>query len=403
MLKNHLGSDSFQHEIIEIQNNLRTSLEITQRRKSTISTANDVSISFHHAVNGGPHIDWSFAELVLERYSVLWTEELAKVDNDNVIINSVFEKSVWMNFNFESNLVKLLKSGDSWRVRKSLKFILQIVGDWRDYDSLRDLTVSVNFFESLASRTLQSMKSSQDDEEMKWVYLIRKEQKKIIPCDILRLINSFLYSRKKKNIIACNALRIISALVDEEISPKGNIIHFTEAPHIPKAIVQFLIEEKGNNDVVELCLHLAYALVTLPDVDNAPAVRSNFLACGIHEALISIVEMYTSNYKKISYAIYIIYLIVQDKENIPVLISSGVLKALVQVYNSPIYIQKEGQITEESMFNDSDRNCHIGIVERLCASDESAIEHFNELGIPEGSSFFGLFTKNVSFFECKIY
>jgi hypothetical protein len=81
----------------------------------------------------------------------------------------------------------------------------------------------------------------------------------------------------------------------------------------------------------------------------------------------------------------------------------GVLKALVQVYNSPIYIQKEGQITEESMFNDSDRNCHIGIVERLCASDESAIEHFNELGIPEGSSFFGLFTKNVSFFECKIY
>jgi hypothetical protein len=390
-------SDSLQHEINELQNNLRTSLEITQRIKSTISTADDVSIGFHHAVNSGPHIDWSFAELVLERYSVLLTEELEMVDN--VIINSVFVKLVWMNDIFESNLVNLLKGGDSWRVRKSLKLILQIVGDWRDYDSLRDLTVSVNFFDSLAFITLQSKKSSQDDEEMKLVHLIRKKQKNTIPLGILRLINSFLYSRKEKTNIACNALRIISALIDEEISPKGNRVHFTEAPNIPKAIVQFLIEEKGNNDVVELCLHLAYALVTLPDVDNVRTVRSNFLECGIHEALILIVGMYTSNCKKISYAIYIIYLIVQDKENIPVLLSPGLLKALVQVYNSPIYIQKEGQVPEEFMFNDSDRNCHIGIVERLCASNDTVIEHFNELGIPEGSSFFGLF-KGVRYIKC---
>jgi hypothetical protein len=389
MLKEYLEDNYLAHEMAEIQDNVRRSLEIALSRNATINTANDVSIALNYAVNSGRQIDWSFAEKVLGRFSVLWTEELAKVNN--VVVDSDFGKEVWMNNNFRSNLIKLLEGGDCWRVRKSLNLLLQIVGDWRDYDSLRDLSVGTKFLNSLASITLQSLRSSQEDEEMKGVYLIRKNHKKTIPCGILRLINSFLYSRKEKIIVAYNALEIISAFIDEEVSPKQNLVNFTEAPNIPKAIVKFLIEEKANNDVVELCLHLAYALVTLPNINDVRTVRKNFLKCGICKALMLIIDMYTSNNKIMKYAIYIIYLIIQDKENIPAMITKELLIALVQVFNSPVFIPKEGQNPEDYVFEDSDRNAHKGIVERLCASNDTVIEQFNLLGVPEGSSFFGLF------------
>jgi hypothetical protein len=71
------------------------SLETSLRRKlkipATLSTADDISVAFHIAINPR-QIDWPLAEAVLERFSFLWTEELATVDYNGE--GSVFGKAV---------------------------------------------------------------------------------------------------------------------------------------------------------------------------------------------------------------------------------------------------------------------------------------------------------------------
>jgi putative flippase GtrA len=57
---------------------------------------------------------------------------------------------------------------------------------------------------------------------------------------------------------------------------------------------------------------------------------------------------------------------------IPRFITAGLFEALVQVFNSPTFYSK--YLTP--------------LVSTICAYDESIIQQFLKLGIPEGSSFF---------------
>jgi hypothetical protein len=70
---------------------------------------------------------------MLKRFLILLTEEHVQ-DVD-------FCQKVWNSNNFDSNMVKLLKGGDCWRIKKSLELIQNIV----DNDLAYDLTVNVNF------------------------------------------------------------------------------------------------------------------------------------------------------------------------------------------------------------------------------------------------------------------
>jgi hypothetical protein len=165
-----------------------------------LSTPDDLSVAFYIAVNG-PDIDWPRAEAVLERFLFIWTEQGERM------IDSFIRQNVWDHNNFESNIIKLIKGGDCWRVRKSLKLIQNVVVD------CTDLGVNVEVFDSLASMLLHPLRSSAEDAELKWVYLITKNQDSAIDSDISRLINSFLYSRKGRSSIVHNVLNIISAFV----------------------------------------------------------------------------------------------------------------------------------------------------------------------------------------------
>jgi hypothetical protein len=53
---------------------------------STLSTADDIAVAFHIAVNS-PVIDWPLAEMVLERYLFLGTKGLDV--NENIFVDNV--------------------------------------------------------------------------------------------------------------------------------------------------------------------------------------------------------------------------------------------------------------------------------------------------------------------------
>jgi hypothetical protein len=283
-----------------------------------LSTADDISTAFHIAVNGPettlscPDIGWSFAEAVLERFSFLWTKELEKVGND--VTKSTFGKAVWRTNNFDSNMVKLLNGGDCWRLRKSLELLVKMVGD------PCDLPVSVEIFESLASILLQP------DEDVEWAYLIAKNQKIAVDHGVLRLINSFLYSRKEKRKIFCNVLEIIKGFANDEVGSSDNTTNFCLSEKVPEALIKILVEENGD-DVIEIGLEIVF--------------------------------ISSLNY-------------FGEFENISILIDAGLLEALVKIFNSPLK---------------NKRFIHF-IVGSLLSYDEHFIEEFHELGIPVGSSFF---------------
>lgn len=115
--------DNLELEISDIEVILSEDAMIT----TNLSTADDISVTLHIAVNG-PVIDWPFAEAVLERYLFLGTEELGT--SVNMFLDNSFSKAVWKGNCFKRNLVKLLGGGsDFWRVRKSLELLLIMVGD----------------------------------------------------------------------------------------------------------------------------------------------------------------------------------------------------------------------------------------------------------------------------------
>jgi hypothetical protein len=143
-----------------------------------LSTVDDISVAFHIAVNG-PVIDWPFAEMVLERYLFLGAKKHLD-QSENMLVDSGFDYSVWYSKNFERNVASLLRGGDCWRVRKLMESILKMVGD------KCDLPVGAEFFDSLASVILQSMTSSlEDGDELKWAYLIDKNQEITVDHGIL--------------------------------------------------------------------------------------------------------------------------------------------------------------------------------------------------------------------------
>jgi hypothetical protein len=165
--------------VSEIQKRM-TSLEVILSRNviipPTLSTADDVSVAFHIAVNG-PVIDWSFAEIVLERYLFLKIEDYSGFHEIGV---NGFVETVWHNNDFESNMIKLLEGGDCWRVRKSLESLSEIVGN-----ASNNLSVSSEMFKSLVSILLQPIRSSAEGEMLEWVYLIAKNQTKAVDHGIL--------------------------------------------------------------------------------------------------------------------------------------------------------------------------------------------------------------------------
>jgi hypothetical protein len=65
-----------------------------------------------------------------------------------------FEKQLYVLTIFDSNIARLLRGGDCWRVSKSLELIQNIVGD--DYDDFLSNANSAEIFDSLASIILQS-------------------------------------------------------------------------------------------------------------------------------------------------------------------------------------------------------------------------------------------------------
>jgi hypothetical protein len=168
------SSNKFEVAICEIQERM-TSLEDSLSRNAiipdTLSTADDISVAFHIAVNG-PVIDWPFAENVLERCLLLGAEELDA--NERCLslgieefLHFSFGEEIWCCNYFENNITRLQRGGDCWRVRKSLELLLVMVED--QYK----LSVSVETFNSLASILLQPLRSSLEDEEMVWAFIKR--------------------------------------------------------------------------------------------------------------------------------------------------------------------------------------------------------------------------------------
>jgi hypothetical protein len=286
-----------------------------------------------------------------------WIQERATVTTHDFC-----GEDVWGNNNFDSNICRMLSGGDCWRVRETLTLIEIVVKT-----AFPPLIVSLQFFNSLASIIVQPVLSSLDkDEEINWVYLISNNQKKEIDHGILRLINSFLYSRKVKTSINLSALTIIDVLTDTEYCDEKNLFHFANAPNIPKALVQILIEENENTDIVNVCL-IILILFTL--------VRRNFVICGICEAIMPILRIYAFDKDKIDNLILLILHISDYPRNIPRLITAGLLEALVQIFNSPIF---------EKVFHEP----YQDLVKHLCAHNKQVPLEFHNLGISEGSNFF---------------
>jgi hypothetical protein len=358
---------------------------------ATLSTADDVSVAFNIAVNGS-EIDWPLAEMVLERYVFLWTEEVVIVD-DIVVGDNDFLITVWENNDFESNIVKLLKGGDCWRVRKSLDLIFGMV--WPDKYTM---SLSMEIFDSLAFIILEPTESSPQIGENSSIFLIAKNQKRAIDNDISRLINSFLYSHKKKISISYKALKIIREFVNSEPFPR-NKSHFSNATNIPKALIKIFIEEKRNEYIIEVCLDLINTLISTcaSRLQNSNKIKfrimlTDFVTCGFCEALIFIMETHLYDDNKMCNILYIIfYSFSYGEQHIKnKFISVGLLKAVVHIFHSPLYDRYRYCVLDSPLYRRY-RNCalyHILLVKVLC-KDAEIIEQFHTLGIPEGSRFFG--------------
>jgi hypothetical protein len=327
-------------------------LEVALKKKAIVpailSTADDITVALHIAVNG-PNIDWQCAETVLERLSILWTERLAKEDNTlhsfaKIFCNNAsFRQYLWLDNCFDSNLVRLFEGGDCWRVRKSLELIHKFVDDaW-------DMAVSSKTFDALASIILQKMQSFEVqyfNEEWKWAYLIAKNQDCQVDDDILRLINSFLYSRKGKTAIACNVLKIVSAFISDDICGGTNTLNILDSPMIP-ALVLILLNEIENTHVIGDCLSVIKALVDFEhegenENDGDEFIERemsffcmNFERCGICEALITIIDVYILDNIMIRNVLYIIDIIINRGERIDKFVSAGLFNALVRISESP--------------------------------------------------------------------
>lgn len=141
-------------------------------------------------------------------------------------------------------------------------------------------------------------------------------------------------------------------------------------------MVKTLIKEKENTDVVEICLEFLYRQVRDGEYTSFPKLP--FVTCGICETLIYIMRIYTLEETKMEHVLIIIKYITGDiRQGTELLITAGLVEALVQIFNptSSRYLNFTQQLVSD-------------LVGRFCAYDESIIQQFYNLGIPEGSSFF---------------
>jgi hypothetical protein len=326
---------------------------------ATLSTADDIAVAFHIAVNS-PVIDWPLAEMVLERYLFLGTKGLDV--NENIFVDNVIGVEVWNNDFFLNNLTRLLQGRDCWRVRKSVELLLKMVGN------NCNLYVSYQVSNSLTSILLQPLRSLEDEEETKWAYLIAKNQDIVVDHGVLRLINGCLYSQKAKRTIAYDVLKMISVFIngdENNLNTKYNLRNCAHVLDIP-ASAKILKEVKGDENVITICLDVAYRLVMSYEVelDNG---------CGISEALIGIMETYPSEMNKIQKVLQILFHASNDADyTYDLLYKDLLLKALVVVFNSTL----------------NDYEYLHRLVANLCEYDEDVFEKFCELGISRESSFF---------------
>lgn len=63
----------------------------------------------------------------------------------------------------------------------------------------------------------------------------------------------------------------------------------------------------------------------------------NFVSCGFCEALIFIMETHVYNDDKMCNILYLIFYSIESEEHIQKIISVGLLKAVVHIFNSPLY------------------------------------------------------------------
>jgi hypothetical protein len=366
--------------ISQFQKRMASLQEVLSKKSAiptSLSTADDVSVAFHIAVNR-PNIDWHLAEVVLDRFSILCTKELT--------IDRSFCQTVWNINNFENNMVKLLKGGDCWRLKKSLKLIQNIVV------SAHDLTVSASFFDSLASVIWDLRFPADVEEERKWAYLIAKNQDTLTDRYFTdryfpRMINSFLYSQKGKSSTTYNVLKIISALIGNEHGPRVNDNSVSKSQYVPSVLYRCLHTEKDNSDVINVCLDLALIMVRTvtiiddeSDVEEEPHDEPSFL-CDLCEKysfcpqLIVILDKYISDEEIVKKVLKVIHLIIFHRKNIARLTITDLIGTLVSVFQSP--------------YHHNNLSSLVDVVEQLIFHDR---RRFHELGIPQGSNFFGVFS-----------
>jgi hypothetical protein len=371
--------DLIMSEIQERMKVLETLLRKSVVIPPALSTADDISVAFHLAVNG-PEINWPFAEEVLQIFVSHSIERFVSEFeiNDTDLEFYIFKESVWKDNEFDDNMVKLLNGGDCWRLRKSLKLLSALVDP--EIGNC-DFKVSIEIFNSLASVILHPTRSSLKDDEIKWVHLISKNQEKAIDQDITRLINSFLYSRNEITAITSTAQRIIYLLINDKGSPEVNEFNFRESRKIPIVLVKILEEERRNPDFIEICLLLSYMLISQGYYASSLSydVRlriSDFIQCGICEALLPLIDIYISDADKINEILYTILCIIQVPSSIPRLITAGLLKALVQIFEC----ERNSWDISHSL---------SGIIKKLCVwNKKQIVSQFRMLGIRKRSGFY---------------
>jgi hypothetical protein len=159
-----------------------------------------------------------------------------------------------------------------------------------------------------------------------------------------------------------------------------NTLNILNAPNISKILIKILTEEKKNREIIKHCYNLIYQMLTNRYSNiyqhYVEIARKEFLKCKIIEALMSSVEPFLSRNCDDDGVLSIFFHLAMDRDNIPRLITAGLLKVLVQIANSPNHHQ----------------SCyHQRIIRKLFAFDNDIMQQLYELGIPEGSDFFRLY------------
>jgi hypothetical protein len=143
-----LAISEIQERMILLEATLRNNAMISSTLSiAELSTPKDISEALEGAVNG-PVKDWTFGAKIIERFSKLHDKLLFvhnQIDNYSEMESDEFLKAVWQSHNFDSNVARLLRSGDILIVNKLL-------------DSLNlhhsfggELTISVVILNALAS------------------------------------------------------------------------------------------------------------------------------------------------------------------------------------------------------------------------------------------------------------